>query len=170
MPRPISVLLVDDNPIFMRILTRFLEAQSGREVSVVGSADAGRKALTLAPLLRPQVILVDLAMPDIHGLDLIPRLRASLPEGIIIALSLMDPRSYREAVLAAGADAFVSKATLEGDLLPTIRPLVRHNRSQENCAKYAGPGLFHFERRTEVRPRSDESFRSSGDSCLGFEG
>jgi DNA-binding NarL/FixJ family response regulator len=140
MARPISVLLVDDNPIFMRILTRFLEAYSGREVSVVGSADAGRKALTMAPLLKPQVILVDLAMPDIHGLDLIPRLRASLPEGIIIALTLMDPRSYREAVLAAGADGFVSKATLEGDLLPTIRPLARLNRSQENCAKYAGPG------------------------------
>jgi DNA-binding NarL/FixJ family response regulator len=169
MARPISVLLVDDNLIFMRILTRFLEAQSGREVSVVGSADAGRKALTLAPLLRPQVILVDLAMPDIHGLDLIPRLRASLPEGIIIALTLMDPRSYRDAALAAGADAFVSKATLEGDLLSTIRPLARADRSQEKCAKYAGSGLSHFGRRSEVRSLSDESLRPSGGPCPGFE-
>ena len=90
--------------------------------------------MSMAPLLKPQVILTDLAMPEMHGLDPIPRLRASLPDAVIIVLTLMDPRSYRAAVLAAGADAFVSKATLEGDLLPTIRRLVRVNRSEENPA------------------------------------
>ena len=121
MAPPISVLLVDDNPIFLRILTRFLEERSRLEVIVVGSADGGEKALAKAPLLKPQVILVDLAIPDIHGLELIPRLRVLLPDATIIALTLMDPGSYREAVMAAGADDFVSKATLETDLLPAIR-------------------------------------------------
>ncbi|HSB69450.1 MAG TPA: response regulator transcription factor [Candidatus Methylomirabilis sp.] len=125
MAPPISVLLVDDNPIFLRILTRFLEERSRLEVIVVGSADGGEKALAKAPLLKPQVILVDLAIPDIHGLELIPRLRALMPGARIIALTLMDPGSYREAVMAAGADAFVSKATLETDLLPAIRRLAQ---------------------------------------------
>lgn len=132
MTTPTSVLLVDDNPIFLRILARFLEEHSGHAVCVVGSVDAGEKALRIAPSLRPEVVLTDLAMPKMHGLDLIPRLRASLPDAVIIALTLMDPQSYREAVLAAGADAFVSKATLEGDLLPTIRRLARVDRCQEN--------------------------------------
>jgi DNA-binding NarL/FixJ family response regulator len=132
MTTPTSVLLVDDNPIFLRILAQFLEEQSEHAVSVVGSVDAGEKALRIAPCLRPEVVLIDLAMPEMHGLDLIPRLRASLPDAVIIALTLMDPQSYREAVLAAGADAFVSKATLEGDLLPTIQRLARVDRCQEN--------------------------------------
>jgi DNA-binding NarL/FixJ family response regulator len=138
MASPISVLLVDDNPIFLRILTRFLEERSRLDVIVVGSADGGEKALAKAPLLKPQVILVDLAMPDIHGLELIPRLRAVLPDARIITLTLMDPSSYREAVLAAGADDFVSKATLEADLLPTIRRLARTEPSEKDSANCAG--------------------------------
>jgi two-component system response regulator NreC len=138
MTSPISVLLVDDNPIFLRILTRFLEERSRLEVIVVGSADGGEKALAKAPLLKPQAILVDLAMPDIHGLDLIPRLRAILPDAIIIALTLMDPNSYRDAVMAVGADGFVSKATLEADLLPTIRRLARIERREENSVNCPG--------------------------------
>lgn len=138
MASPISVLLVDDNPIFLRILTRFLEERSRLDVIVVGSADGGEKALAKAPLLQPQAILVDLAMPDIHGLELIPRLRASMPDAIIIALTLMDPNSYRGAVMAAGADEFVSKATLEADLLPTIRRLARIERSDENSVNCPG--------------------------------
>jgi DNA-binding NarL/FixJ family response regulator len=138
MPPPISVLLVDDNPIFLRILTRFLEERSRLDVVVVGSADGGEKALTKASLLKPQVILVDLAMPDIHGLELIPRLRAVLPDAKIITLTLMDPSSYREAVLAAGADDFVSKATLEADLLPTILRLARTEPSEKNSVNCPG--------------------------------
>ena len=130
MAPPVSVLVVDDNPIFRRILTRFLEERSKFEVIVVGSAEGGEKALEKAPTLRPQVILVDLAMPDMHGLDLVPRLRSLLPEVIIIVLTLMDPACYGEVVKAAGADAFVSKATLESDLLPTIWRLVPGRPSQ----------------------------------------
>jgi DNA-binding NarL/FixJ family response regulator len=132
MALPISVLVVDDNPIFRRILTRFLEERSKFEVIVVGMAEGGEKALEKTPPLRPQVILVDLAMPGMHGLDLIPRLRSLLPDVIIIVLTLMDPGSYREAAKTAGADAFVSKATLETDLLPTIWRLVQAGRSQGN--------------------------------------
>ena len=134
MAAPISVLLIDDNSVFLRILKRFLEEHSGGEVVVVGSVNGGERALTTASALKPQVILVDLAMPDMHGLDLIPPLRASLPGAIIIVLTLTDPDSYCSAVLAAGADAFVSKTFLEEELLPTMRRLSQVKRSQGNCA------------------------------------
>ena len=118
---PMAVLLVDDNPTFLRILKRFLEEQGRGEVEITGTAAGGKEALTTAAALRPDLVLLDLAMPDLHGLEVIPRLRRLLPDTGIIALTLMNPESYRQAVLTAGADEFVAKATLDTDLLPAIR-------------------------------------------------
>ncbi len=119
--KPMALLLVDDNPTFLRILKRFLEEQGRGEMAVAGLATGGQEALTTAAALRPDLVLLDLAMPDLHGLEVIPRLRSLLPETGIIALTLMNPESYRQAVLAAGADEFVTKSTLDTDLLPAIR-------------------------------------------------
>jgi len=121
---PLSVLLVDDNRTFLRILARFLSEQGEDALCVVGSVIGGQDAVAQAQRLHPDVILLDLAMPDVSGLTLLPTLRRTLPDAIIIALTLMDPDSARQATLAAGADAFVSKTSLERDLLPAIRRLV----------------------------------------------
>ena len=118
-----SVLLVDDNRTFLRILIRFLSEHSEGALRVVGAVVGGRDAVAQAKRLQPEVILVDLAMPDISGLALIPRLREAMPDSIIIALTLMDVDSFSQATLAAGADAFVSKTSLERELLPTIKRL-----------------------------------------------
>ncbi len=124
----ITVLLVDDNPIFLRILARFLEEESGGDVVVVGSLIGGRDAVARARALRPRVILVDLDMPGQSGLDLLPSLREQMPDAVIIVLTMMDPESYRGLALAAGADEFVHKALLERHLLPTIRRLTANPR------------------------------------------
>ncbi len=115
----ISVLLVDDNATFRQIAARFLQAFD--DVTVVGTAAGGAEALTQAQALRPQVILLDLLMPDVPGLEAIPRLRAALPDVGIIALTLHDADGYRRAALAAGADDFVTKADMSAHLLPAIR-------------------------------------------------
>lgn len=120
---PLSVLLVDDNRTFLRILTRYLSEQGEGALSVVGSVIGGQDAVAQAQRLQPDIVLLDLAMPDVSGLTLLPKLRRTLPDAIIIALTLMDPDSARQATLAAGADAFVSKASLERDLFPAIRRL-----------------------------------------------
>jgi DNA-binding NarL/FixJ family response regulator len=130
---PLSVLLVDDNPTFLRILTRFLEEQGEDGLRVVGSMVGGRDALAQAQLLKPDVILLDLGMPDVSGLELLAPLREALPDAILIALTLMDPESFRQTALAAGADAFVSKASLEHDLLPTIRRLTSSEPPRGDC-------------------------------------
>ncbi len=119
---PTTVLLVDDNATFRRITLQFLAAH--KDLMVVGAASCGDQALDLAPNLRPDVVLIDLAMPGLPGLETIPQLRALLPDARIITLTLMDTPSFRQAALDAGADAFVSKPTMRFELIPTIQRLV----------------------------------------------
>ncbi len=117
---PISVLLVDDNSTFLGILKDFLQ-DHGDEVSVVGTASGSEEGLASARTLRPQAVVLDLAMPNLTGLKAIPRFRHMLPDVGIIALSLLDPKTYRQAAVEAGADEFVSKTELTTDLVPAIR-------------------------------------------------
>ena len=77
----IAVMPIDDNPAFLRILIRFLRHRGAEEVIVVGSASSGIEGLARAAELRPQVVLLDLAMPDMPGWEVIPRLRAIHPRG-----------------------------------------------------------------------------------------
>jgi DNA-binding NarL/FixJ family response regulator len=132
MVEPISVLLVDDNPAFLRIATRFL--QEHNDIAVIGAADGGEEALALAQDLQPDVVLIDLAMPGLSGLATIPLLRAMLPEVGIIALTVLDIKSYRQAALEAGANGFVPKASLNTDLPPTIRRVAQADPSQPRSA------------------------------------
>lgn len=127
---PVSVLLVDDNPAFLRIATRFLQEQCYDWVVVVGAAGGGEEGLIQAQEQRPDIVLVDLRMPGLSGLETIPLLRSMLPDVGIIALTLLESNGYREAALAAGADDFVSKFAVNTDLLPSIRRVARGGRSQ----------------------------------------
>jgi DNA-binding NarL/FixJ family response regulator len=129
---PILVLLVDDNPTFLRILRDFLGEEEG--ILVVGTAQSGEDALVKAKELRPQVILLDLAMPGLNGFNTIPRLRSMMPDVRIIALTVLDANGYREAALTAGADDFVAKANLNTHLVPAIRRVVESGRSGSGSA------------------------------------
>jgi DNA-binding NarL/FixJ family response regulator len=130
--KPISVLLVDDNPAFLRIATRFLQEHG--DVAVVGAAGGGEEALALAQDLQPDIVVIDLAMPGLSGLEAIPRLWAVLPGVSIIALTVLDTNSYREAALAAGANDFVAKVSLNTDLLPAIRRVAQADLSRPRVA------------------------------------
>jgi len=117
---PVAVMIVDDSRTLVRALGRFLTENYRDDVTVVGAADGCKEALAKAQELRPQVILLDLATPGMHGLEAVPRLREVLPDACIIAMSVSDFSQYREASLAAGADDFVPKAMLGTHLLPAI--------------------------------------------------
>ena len=120
--KPISVLLVDDNPTFLDIVTRFL--QQHQEVTVVDAVNGGEEAVTQAYRLKPDVVLIDLAMPQVSGMETILKLRAAWPRMGIIALTLLDTSGYRQAALTAGADDFVAKDKLNAQLLPTIQQVM----------------------------------------------
>lgn len=132
--RPISVLAVDDNPRFLQILTRFLHTRHSDEVIVVGVAGSGMEALTRAVALRPQMVLLDLAMPDMPGWEVIPRLRKADPEIGIIVLTFLESSGYRKLVLDAGADGFVAKSALGNELLPAIRQVAQRCHGQNGFA------------------------------------
>ena len=106
MKDPIRIVVVDDNATFLEIVLEYLRRQD--QLAVVGATQRGQEALALVPQVRPQVILLDLCLPDLPGL------------GIVI-LTLHSLEAYRQAALAAGADEFVSKQRLIPDLLPAIR-------------------------------------------------
>jgi len=134
----VSVLLVDNNPGFLRILISLLERVGQNEFGILGTAGGGREALTRVQALRPQVIIIDLVMPDLNGLETIPQLRSMLPDAGIIALTLMDSTSYRQAALMAGANDFVSETRLDTDLLPAIRRFRRGDGNLQGSANGLG--------------------------------
>ena len=126
---PISVLLVDDNPAFLSAAARFLQYHD--EIVLVGTAAGGKDGFEQCQKLKPDIVLVDLCMTDLPGLELIPQLRAALPRIGIIALTAMDFDAYRQAALAAGADDFVTKGRITTDLLPAIQLVAQSRRSDQ---------------------------------------
>ncbi|MBN1976082.1 MAG: response regulator [Anaerolineae bacterium] len=125
----ISVMLIDDNTGFLRATTQFLEAQ--KDITVVGTAESGAEALEKVQSLQPQVILVDLAMPGMPGLETIPYLRQMVPQAGIIALTVMNTNSFRKAALDAGADHFIPKPAMRVSLLPTIRKVAKDGQERK---------------------------------------
>ena len=124
----ISVLLVDENLTFLRIVMRILSAHD--DIVVVGAVGEGEKALAQVQSLKPDVVLIDIAMPNLlGGLQFVPRLRAALPGVRIVALTLIGTDGYRHAALEAGADDFVPKAAMGAELLSAIRRVRQANRT-----------------------------------------
>ena len=132
MAEPVSVLLVDDNPAFLRTATFFLE-QCG-EMTVVGAVTDGQEALDRVHDLDPDIVLLDLVMPGMTGWQVIARLRAERPEIGIIAMSVWEIDSYRQAAIEAGADEFVSKAVISTELMPAIWRVLQMVQSRRKVA------------------------------------
>jgi DNA-binding NarL/FixJ family response regulator len=120
-PGSVSILLVDDDADFLRFAADYLSAQPG--ITVSGCAQGGREALLNSYSPKPDVVLVDLEMPDLSGLEVITNLRRNFPRLGIIAFSSLDLAHYGKWALAAGADACVPKSELMTDLVPTILAL-----------------------------------------------
>ncbi|MDH5507559.1 MAG: response regulator [Anaerolineae bacterium] len=127
-----SIMLVDDNATFLRIAAMFLKESGG--VEKISSVNGGAEALSKAEELQPDIVVVDLAMPDVHGLDLIPQLREKNPNMGIVALTLHDTEEYRRAALAAGADAFIAKSGMHIDLLPALDAIGKNISAPEEDA------------------------------------
>jgi len=113
------VLLVDDNPLFLEVVQDFLRELG--EVQVVGTCSSGKEALDALERLAPHVIVLDISMPGMNGFELTRAIKARSSSPSVIVLTLLDTPRHKRAALEAGADAFVGKARMDIDLLPTIR-------------------------------------------------
>ena len=127
-----SLMLVDDNPTFRRIIEDFIDKQA--RFARMEWAQNGKQAIDLARQKEPEVVLLDLGMPDISGLEVLPILRSILPGAIIVVVTLMDSDSYRQAAVQAGADGFVAKSRLNADLMPTLDGLIEANVQAQSVA------------------------------------
>ena len=115
----IRVLLVDDQAVVRRALrARFLLEP---DLQVVGEASTGREALTLAQILSPDVVLMDIAMPGMDGIEATAALRRVIPKSVVVILSIHDDAQTRGRAQTAGAVAFVEKRGVTDNLLSVIR-------------------------------------------------
>ena len=119
----VRTLVVDDHAAFMDELAHLLA--ENRETDVVGRAACGEDALEQINRLRPDLVLMDLAMPGMGGLEATRRLKNNTGTGAprVIVLSLHEHPMYRTAALDAGASGFVPKSKLGTALLPMIHSL-----------------------------------------------
>ena len=118
----IRVLLVDDQPVVRRGLrVRF---QLEPDMQVIGEASTGSEALTLAQILTPDVVLMDIEMPDMDGIEATVALRTVVPQSAVVILSIHTDRQTRMKAQAAGAVAFVEKRGTTDILLAAIRQAV----------------------------------------------
>lgn len=120
-PPPVGALVIDDEPQIRRLLTISLEAAGYR----VTTANSGQEGLILAAQHRPEVILLDLGLPDLSGLEVLKRLREWTQTPVLI-LTVQDAEADKIAALDAGADDYVTKPFNTGELLARLRAARRH--------------------------------------------
>lgn len=118
-PDTIRVLLCDDVAAFRTLIRYSLEDQDG--IEVVGEAADGNEGIRQAAALQPDVVLLDLSMPECDGLEAIPEITKGSPHAQIVALSGFTADRMAEPVIASGARAYLEKGVELSEIIATIR-------------------------------------------------
>src|SRR3982751_1091865 len=149
MAAAVRVLIVDDHAV-VRAGLKLLRARED-DIEPVGEASTGREAVFQARTLKPDVILMDVVMPDQSGLDVVPTLLHERPETKVLVLSMQDDPQYVRQAFAAGASGYVLKEAADTEVVSAIREVARGGR-------YVHPelGARLVAAETEERKRADE--------------
>ncbi len=125
----IRVLLVDDQAVVRRALRGRFQLEP--DIEVVGEASTGREALTLAQALMPDVVLMDIEMPEMDGIEATTTLSRVVPKARVVILSIHNDAKTRGRAQAAGAVACVEKRGVTETLLSAIRQAALSGKSSE---------------------------------------
>lgn len=118
-PRAIRVLVVDDHAVVREGIRHVLASDGGFEV--VGEASTGAEAVALSGRLAPDVVVLDLTMPGMSGLDAAPRIREAAPTARLLVLSIHDHEEYVLQSVRAGAEGYLRKDSSPAELRGAIR-------------------------------------------------
>ncbi len=129
----IRVLVVDDIPETRDHLTKLLSFES--DIDVVGSASSGREALDMAGKLTPDIILMDINMPDMDGITATEQMAATLPSAAVVMMSVQGEADYLRRSMLAGAREFLVKPFSSDELTASIRQV--HSRERDKASRMA---------------------------------
>jgi DNA-binding NarL/FixJ family response regulator len=115
----LTVLLVDDHALVRKGFRRILEDDRG--IFVVGEASEGEEAVRLALELKPNVVVMDCALPGINGIDATRRIRAKMPNATVLMLSMHSEDTLVRQALEAGARGYILKNAMELDLVSAVK-------------------------------------------------
>ena len=113
----VKLLVCDDHQV---IRTGLASLFAGSDIEIIGEAENGKETLRLAQKLKPEVILLDIRMPDGDGLSTLEKLRAKVPESKVVMLSTYDNPTYIARAVALGASDYVLKGSCRDDIVATI--------------------------------------------------
>ncbi len=125
-PIDARVLIVDDHPVFRFGLAQMLSAQSG--LAVCGEAESAEEALPLVTELQPDLLVVDLSLPGVHGLELVKRAREASPGILVLVCSMYDEALFAERALRAGARGYVEKQEPVAEIVTAVREVLAGRR------------------------------------------
>jgi DNA-binding NarL/FixJ family response regulator len=152
MANKLKVLLVDDHALVRRGFRRMLEDEPTFQVS--GEASDGLEAVELAEQLRPDVIVMDCALPQMNGIEASRRILAKLPETAILMLSMHSEDTLVKQALEAGARGYILKNAMDLDLVSAIKKVAEGQTVLD--PQIARSGALKGERDTGLTPRELE--------------
>jgi two-component system, NarL family, response regulator NreC len=115
----IRLLLVDDHEVVRSGLRMLLENQA--DLKILGEADTGKQALEMVETLNPDVVIMDITLPDISGIEATRRIKEAHPDMAVVALTIHEDQQYFFEMLQAGASGYVPKRAAPDDLITAIR-------------------------------------------------
>jgi len=127
----ITVLVADDHAMVRAGIVRMLEDADG--ISVIAQAASGEEAISSCRVLKPQIVLMDVRMPGIGGLEATRKLKQISPETRVIALSAYDQEPMPSLLLKAGASAYVTKGASEQEMVLAVRQVAKGQRYLSPC-------------------------------------
>jgi two-component system, NarL family, response regulator NreC len=123
MSKKIRILLADDHAVVRQGFGRILAAEPDMEI--VGEAATGHEAIALTEELQPDVVVMDVAMPELNGIEATRRLADGAPRARVLALSMHKDSVYVREILRAGAKGYLLKDAVDRDLLAAVRAVAR---------------------------------------------